>query len=292
MNNFDKHLKKRLSEEQIEIPHSIKNQIENTLQTLPEIEIIKQPIFNRPRLAVTIVCIILITFFLLPNVSVVYAKTMEKIPFIGEIVKVITIRNYYYSDEKHQMEIKVPKIENENEKAFAPINSEIQELTDILLKQFNHEREQIENESYSSLYVDYHVVMNADTWFTLKIEIFQAAASGNTTYKYYHLNKMTGKIIQLGDIVASKDFYKIVKQEIEKQMREEMKCDNDKIYWVQDDAVIINAQHNFYWDEKGNLVIPFDEYEVAPGYMGTPEFTIDKNIFKEYVKEEFNDIIA
>ena len=78
-------------------------------------------------------------------------------------------------------------------------------------------------------------------------------------------------------------------------MLEEMKRDDDKIYWVQDalfgNTVSIDSQHNFYWNEKGNLIIPFDKYEVAPGYMGSPEFTIDKSKLKEYIKDEFIDII-
>lgn len=295
MNSFDKYFKKRLSEEQIEIPDSVKNQIENTLQTLPEMETVKKPSFRYHRFAIAVASIVFVTIFLLPNMSVVYAKALEKIPFIGAIVRVVTIRNYYYSDEMHEMDIKVPKIEDENTEAFTSINNEIQELTDTLLKEFHKELEQIGDEGHSSLYIDYDVVMNTDTWFTLKIQIVQATGSGNITYKYYHLNKLTGNIIKLSDIAVSKEFYEKAEQEIEKQMLEEMKRDDAKIYWVENDTfgntVRVDEQHNFYWDEKGNLIIPFDKYEVAPGYMGTPEFTIDKSKVEEYIKDEFINII-
>ena len=33
-----------------------------------------------------------------------------------------------------------------------------------------------------------------------------------------------------------------------------------------------------YIDEAGQLVIVFDEYEVAPGYMGVPEFIIPTDL--------------
>ncbi len=295
MNSFDKKIMKKLSEEQMEVPDSVKNKIESTLYTLPETEKGRKPLISRPRLAFASVAVVFVLLFLLPNMSVAYAKTMEKIPFIGDIVKVVTIRNYYYADEKHEMDIKVPKIENDNDKVFAPINSDIQELTDTLLKQFNKDLEQIGDDGHSSIYTDYSVVTNTDSWFTLKIQIVQAAGSGNTTYKYYHLNKLTGQIVKLGDIAASEEFYKQVEQEIEKQMSEKMKQDNQLIYWVNDDTfgdcVSIDAQHNFYWNENGNLVIPFDKYEVAPGYMGTPEFTVNKKIIEKYVKDEYKDIM-
>ena len=35
---------------------------------------------------------------------------------------------------------------------------------------------------------------------------------------------------------------------------------------------------------RGNLVIAFDEYEVAPGYMGAQEFTVEKGIFENLLK--------
>ena len=39
--------------------------------------------------------------------------------------------------------------------------------------------------------------------------------------------------------------------------------------------------------EDGNIVIVFDKYEVAPGAMGTPEFEIDKEVYKMFLKEEY-----
>ncbi len=38
----------------------------------------------------------------------------------------------------------------------------------------------------------------------------------------------------------------------------------------------IDADQKFYLDEANRLVILFDEYEVAPGSMGTPRFVIDE----------------
>jgi len=34
----------------------------------------------------------------------------------------------------------------------------------------------------------------------------------------------------------------------------------------------------------------FDKYEVSPGYMGTPEFCVKKDIIKKYLKDEFKDM--
>jgi hypothetical protein len=52
----------------------------------------------------------------------------------------------------------------------------------------------------------------------------------------------------------------------------------------------ITANHNFYINQDNKLVISFDKYEVAPGYMGVVEFIIPTEILSgdlvgsEYIK--------
>lgn len=46
----------------------------------------------------------------------------------------------------------------------------------------------------------------------------------------------------------------------------------------------ITEQTNFYFNEKDELVIAFDEYEVAPGSMGAPEFVIPQEVTAAILK--------
>ncbi|MFR2965123.1 MAG: hypothetical protein ACLTK0_01230 [Anaerovoracaceae bacterium] len=61
---------------------------------------------------------------------------MEKIPVIGKIVKVVTIRNYFYSDENHKMDIKVPEIKEDGSEASEHINKDVDQMTSELMEQF------------------------------------------------------------------------------------------------------------------------------------------------------------
>ena len=68
-----------------------------------------------------------------------------------------------------------------------------------------------------------------------------------------------------------------------------MKDDKDKSYFIGDSDVAdgfasLGENHNYYFNEDGELVIPFDKYEVAPGYMGCPEFVISPQIAKDALK--------
>ena len=95
MNNFDEYIKNKAAEEQKGIPDIVKKRIEQTLADLPEKKSVIKQIHIFPRIAAVAACLVFITLFLLPNVSVAYAQTLGQIPIIGDIVRVVTIRNYF-----------------------------------------------------------------------------------------------------------------------------------------------------------------------------------------------------
>ena len=80
-------------------------------------------------------------------------------------------------------------------------------------------------------------------------------------------------------------------------MKENEKADSDKVYFYQgtsrdttglseDDLFSkIKPEQNFYFDEKGQLIITFNEYEEAPGYMGVVEFTIPDDVIRDILKQ-------
>lgn len=292
MKDFDKILRKKAIQEKAEIPESVKNSIEKALSNLPEKE--KQIYHMRPfaRVLMTAACFIFITIFLLPNISVTYAEAMEKVPVINEIVKVVTIRNYIYSDDRHELNVKVPEIEGGESPAADYINKDITELTNTLVSQFYKDLEIVGNNSYGSIHMDYEIITNTEKWFTLKISVSETAASSNNYYEFYHIDKQNGKIVNLGDLYRREDAGEIITAEIKRQMVEIMAADENKSYWIEEsdigeDFASVGYEHNFYWNENGDLVIVFDKYEVAPGSMGTPEFVIDKEILKDIIKSEY-----
>ena len=296
MNDFDKYIKSKAAQEQTEIPDSVKNRIEQTLADLPEKKPVIKQIRILPRIAAAAACFIFITLFLLPNVSVAYAQALEQIPVIGDIVQVVTIRNYFYADDKHEMGIDVPQIEGEDSEAVDYINKDVSELTTALVNQFYKDLEITGNNGYGSIHVDYEATMNTDRWFTLKLSVIETAASSNTYFEFYHIDKKQGKIVELGDLFNTDKFSDSLVAEIKKQMQEQMANDENISYWINNSGIgeefaTVSADHNFYWNENGDLVIIFDEYEVGPGSMGTPEFVIDRDVIKDILKSEFKDII-
>ena len=90
------------------------------------------------------------------------------------------------------------------------------------------------------------------------------------------------------ELFKDDSYIKIISEEVLRQMREQMQELNGNFYWIDPaDAPFgevfseIDPNQSFYINSDRKLVIAFGEYEVAPGYVGTPEFVIDQALLKE-----------
>lgn len=171
------------------------------------------------------------------------------------------------------------------------INFDIEKVTNQLIEEFQESADL--GESYGGLEIHHETVTNNERYFTLKLSIFQVAGSGAESYKFYTIDKQTGKQIQIGDLFREGSNYReVLSENLKDQMRAKMAEDENNIYWVDYSDVPewnwerIKEDQNFYFDEAGNIVISFDEYEVAPGYMGAQEFTVEQSVFEKLLKEK------
>lgn len=297
MKDFDEYMRGMISEDQWEIPESVKDEIELSLEALPEETGTIRPFHRLPRMIAVAASILFITLGVFPNISQSYAQALEQLPLVGDMVKVVTIRNYIFSDDEYDMMVDVPMLENSSKEAEY-INKDVSELTTELVNKFYEEVKLYGNSGYGSIDVKYDTVTNSDRWFTLKLAVCETSASSNKYYKFYHIDKKQGKTVMLEDLFTDDSFSKIIADEIISQMRDQMKQNEGISYWIDDSEFSENfdsvgPEQNFYWNEDGNLVIIFDEYEVGPGSIGTPEFVIEKSKLSRILKDEYltDDIV-
>ena len=219
---------------------------------------------------------------IVPNTSAEAAYAMEQIPILGDVIRAVTIRNYQYEDENFLADIEEVRLENvKMEGSIQTINESIEEMTDRLIARFEEQVEQ--GEGHSGIYAGHEVVTDTDTWFTLRIHVTEIEASGFQYQYYYHIDKTTGEIATLKDLFKEgADYITPISENIKEQMREQMQADESKVYWVDSKEEMghqfeaVKADQNFYVNQNGQIVICFDEYEVAQGYMGLVEFTVDE----------------
>ena len=255
------------------------------------------------RLAATAAALV-IAFIALPNMSPQIAYAMEKIPVIGQFVKVVTFRDYEYEDEQHRADVEIPELVVETEPQEAQsqeaqpeeilenttdeINAEIQELTNELLNEFtNHMREEL---GYKELIVKSEVLVTTQEYFTLKLSCYQGEASGYAWNYFYTIDLISGDRLQLKDIfVEGADYITPISENIKEQMRNRMAQDENVYYWLDDEIEELNfkaisEETSFYINEKDNVVISFDQGEVAAMYLGVVEFEIPAEVLDDIRK--------
>ncbi len=242
----------------------------------------------------------------LPNANSKIAEAMGDIPILGGIVRVVTIDKYVFDNGNSKANIEVPQIENmdntitgntdtdstnsenNNSNAINETNQEIIDYTDLLVKQFEKEVGD-SSDMHKELDVSWEVVTDTEKWFTLRINVLEVQASGYEYSKFYHFNKKTGEIATLSNLFkADADYVGVISENIKEQMRNQIKND-DKMYFIDtedglDNFEAIKPDQNFYFNADNELVIAFDEYEVAPGYMGRVEFVIDDSVISSILK--------
>lgn len=282
MKEFDKTIKKKISQDNLEVPSYVSNMIEDTLENLPEKEHKLQIYGYQKNWGVIAASITVFLLVFMPNISVTYAQTIAEVPIIGDIVKVFTIRKDIYEDEHHELVANIPKIEDDNNlEGVVLINQEVDELASAIIQKFYDEIE-LSKDGYGSIYIDYEVLTNDASWFTLKLNVNEVAGSSDSYAKFYHIDRTRGDYVQLKDIL-SEDGIKKVEEYLQMVIKTQMEQDESLVYDIDEGVELLNGESNFYFNENKELVIVYNKYDIAPGYMGCPEFVIPKDIYMAYM---------
>ena len=255
----------------------------------------KQQLSHLWKASLTAAASIVLMLLILPNTSPSVAYAMSQVPFLSKFVEVVTIRDYQYSDEHNNADIKVPELtvsaEATNASASAAsqakkttdeINAEIQTITDQLITEF--EENQSQEEGYQDMVVKSETLATTDQYFTLKLICYQAAGSGAETDYYYTIDLATGKRLSLSDLFKDgSDYLTVISDNIKAQMKEQMAADESVIYWLDSDVpewdfTSITEDTSFYLNSDGHLVICFNEGDVGPMSMGCVEFVIPDTV--------------
>lgn len=242
--------------------------------------------------AVTTVACTFLTFIFMLNVNSSFATNISEIPIIGDMAKVFTIKEVNEEDKTKLINAKIPALENTgNTELEKRINYEIMlKMNEILEEAEKRAAEYKEaviatggnEEDYQpiDIQIDYKVGYSTDKVVSFIISKSETLANAYTELYFYNVDIETGKKLNLRDVLG-KEYKQIVDTTIYKEIEERSK-NPDNIYFTADEGGfegIENEYQDFYINSDGKVVIVFEKYKIAPGYMGTQEFVIDKQIF-------------
>lgn len=108
----------------------------------------------------------------------------------------------------------------------------------------------------------------------------------------FTLDKTSGTVLKLSDLFTEgSDYVGVVSADILRQMEEQVAAGEADYFipggiWPDEECFKeIDVDQNFYIDEDNKLVILFEEYEVAPGSAGMPQFTIEPEILQPFLRQ-------
>lgn len=233
------------------------------------------------------------------NISPTFADALSEVPVIKGLVKVLTFREYKVDEDNYNANIKIPAIEGlENKDLENKLNEKYLKENKELYENFVAEIEDLRANGGGHLGVDsgYEIKADNDRILSIGRYLVNTAASSSTEYRFDTIDKKNQVLITLPSLFKDDSYVDVLSSSIIEQMKEQMKADEGKIYWIEgyleeDPTEVfekISPDQNFYITEENKLVISFDKYDVAPGYMGVVEFEIPTDVISDIlVSDEY-----
>ena len=139
-----------------------------------------------------------------------------------------------------------------------------------------------------SVNADYMVKTNNEDILAVDFYFTTIEASSVTSHRFYNIDKKAGTLITLDSMFKKNaDYITPISNYILDEMKNENE-NNGGFYFLDGDEderfTKIRKDQNFYINNDGNLVICFDEYEIAAGAQGSPEFVIPDDVIAKIVK--------
>lgn len=212
---------------------------------------------------------------------------MSGIPVIKSLVKVVTLREYTYKDNNHEVEIKVPNINGlSNTELQDTLNSEYLDESTRLYKDFmtNMGVDKLD-EAHLALFTNYSEKVNNDQLLVLENITTQIAGSGSESVQYNTIDKQKQLLITLPSLFKDDNYVDIISENIISQMKEKTNPSQGIMYFYDSgmpgDFAQIKPDQTFYINADSQLVIVFNEAEVAPAAMGIVEFVIPIDVIQK-----------
>ena len=234
------------------------------------------------------------SFVLMVNCIPSLAYAASDVPILGDIVRVVTFGRFEVQEDNYEANITTPKIEGLlNKDLENKLNKELKDNANTIIAAFESDIKKMsdmygDKNFHLSVTADYEVKTDNEDILAVNFYFTTIEASAVTANRFYNIDKKSGTLITL-DSLFKKDADYVTP--ISNYILSEMKKQNDDgtgFYFLDGEEEqrfpkIRNDQH-FYINNAGNIVICFDEYEVAAGAQGCPEFKIPKEIIKDILK--------
>ena len=282
----------------IVVPEELEERLKKTLENAPEAKKnTSNNVVKFTRWAATAAAALFLCFTVGLNTSESFAMEMSSLPVIGSVAKVLTIRSYETKEENVTTTVEVPEIQmeaavEEVQMAITDVNAKIQELVDNFTAEKYAQIEEgkatflesgATEEEWNArdieVNVSYEVKHQNETTLSMLIDGWISWFNFEEFRKFYNIDLVTGKELTLIDLLGE-DAYEYAESVVLAKMQEMIDAEPDTyIFWgvndeFGDEFIGVTENTPFYINNEGNVVISYNKYDIAPGYLGVIEFEI------------------
>lgn len=233
------------------------------------------------------------------NVSESFAASVAQLPGMEGIVRVLTLDRFDFSEGGMEAKIVTPQIEGlVDQKLQDKLNQELKDKANDLIAQFETDAKELQEafpgeDVHMGVEFNYDIKADNDDLLVLDTYIYNVVGSSSTVHKYYNIDKKSGTLLTLPELMADHPNYV---SELSEYIRGEMKRQNESgenAFFTDNidnpaegelEFKEIAPDQLFYINSDNQLVICFDKYTVAPGSSGTPEFVIPVDYYTYQAK--------
>lgn len=284
----------------IVIPEELDQRLQKALAEAPAKKTYSTKVFQFTKGFAATAAALFLCFTIGLNSSQSFAMEMSRLPLLGSVARVLTVRSYEEKSDIVTTKVDVPEIKVADtteavKNAITDVNAQIDALVEEFTAQKQQEAEEYKDAFLSTggteeewlersieINVNYEVKYQDDTKLSLLVDSWMSSVSFQEERHIYNIDLVTGKVFTLTDLLGE-DACAYAAAEVKKQMEERVAKDPEGIaYWgigANKDLEGfefpgVDESTPFYLNEAGNVVISYDKYEAAPGYMGIQDFEI------------------
>jgi hypothetical protein len=184
-------------------------------------------------------------------------------------------------------DIQTPQIEGlKNENLENHLNEKYLEESKVLYEAFMEEMgDLMENGGVYAVDSGYVIKTDSEDILSIGRYVTSIMASSMTTFTYDTIDKKEGVLITLPSLFKDDSYIERLSNHLVQTMKENMAADENLTYWLDetDSSAFktIDPTQSFYINPDHQLVLSFDKYAIAPGYMGVLEFVIPYEVIED-----------
>ncbi|MCI9631223.1 DUF3298 and DUF4163 domain-containing protein [Thomasclavelia cocleata] len=188
--------------------------------------------------------------------------------------KLILLEEKHYETNGNIITVKFPQIINVDDKIKVDINSLILKTIDTYLDEIKGFDKNPGTAHKLIVEIDFENYYSDDDIFSFSINSSQILADSHLQKKFFTINPTTGEIYNVEHFLGS-DYQNIILTTVKKQIAENTKNNPNLIYFDEEvNNLKISIDQPFYINKDNQVVVVFDQFQIAPGYMSLPSFIV------------------